>query len=444
MATIWYVSKYISLPSSGRWSSRGFMLMREMVRAGHECLMITSDSNHLTNVPELTGRSLTERVDGVDVCWVRTRKFAGAQSMGRILSWIDFEWRLWRLSKRDFPRPDAVIVSSLSLLTILNGLWLQFRYRCRLVFEIRDIWPLTIIEEGGFSRRNPFVIGLGLIERLGYRRADAIVGTMPNLEQHVAEQVTRHAPVHTVAFGVDPEAPEVAEPLPTGWIERFVPAGKFVVCHAGTIGTTNALDILFDCARAMRDQPDVHFLIVGDGDLRPGYENACADLSNVTFTGPVPKQMVQSVLAQADLLFFSVLVSKVWRYGMSLNKVIDYMMSGKPILGSYSGFPTMVEESGGGTMVPAGDMEALKAEIERYKRMKPEERALIGARGRAWLLTHRRYDRLAAEYLAIALPSERIKDAGEAAEPEVTDGDQARASRSISATSADCGAGSKA
>ena len=403
-ASVWYISKYISLPSSGRWGTRGFMLMREMVRQGNDCLIITSDANHLTTAPEIEGSHLIETVDGVDVCWVRTRKFSGAKSWGRIVSWLDFEWRVWRMPKRNLRAPDVVIASSLSLLTILNGLWLKWRYRCRLVFEVRDIWPLTIVEEGGFSPRNPFVMGLGIIERLAYRRADAIVGTMPNLAQHVDEQVRRHGPVHTLPFGIDAEALGEPEPLPADWVERNVPRDKFVICHAGTIGITNALDILFACAREMRDVPDVHFLIVGEGDLRPKYEAECADLPNVTFTGPVRKQMVPSVLAHVDLVYFSVHVSRVWCYGMSLNKVIDYMMSGTPILGSYTGYPTMVEEAGAGSTVPAGDLPALKAEILRYRDMPTEERKSIGARGRNWLIRNRQYSALAQEYLALALP----------------------------------------
>lgn len=403
-ASIWYISKYISLPASGRWGTRGFLLMREMARLGHKCLMISSDANHLTTAPEFEGSHLVETVDGVDVCWVRTYKFKGAKSFGRILSWLDFEWRVWRLPKERFPAPDVVIVSSLSLLTILNGLLLKRQCGCRLVFEVRDIWPLTIVEEGGFSRWNPFVIALGVVERLAYRRSDAVVGTMPNLKEHVDALMPRHAPVHTIPFGLDEDSLAQPTPLPAGWVEEHVPKGKFGVCHAGTIGITNALDILFECARELKNDADIHFLIVGEGDLKARYEAECADLPNVTFTGQVPKQMVQSVLAHVDLLYFSVHVSKVWRYGMSLNKVIDYMISAKPILGSYTGYRTMLEDAEAGSIVPAGDLPALKAEILRYKTMAPEERAAIGARGRDWLLRNRRYECLAKDYLAIALP----------------------------------------
>jgi glycosyltransferase involved in cell wall biosynthesis len=401
-ACIWYVSKYVALPSSGRGGTRAFLLMREMVRLGHDCLILTSDSNHLANVPALRRSSMTETVDGVRVCWIKTRKYVGAKSVGRILSWLDFELRLWRLPKHTLPQPDAVIVSSLSLLTILNGLWLRWRYGCRLIFEVRDIWPLTLIEEGGFSRWNPFVVGLGLIERLGYRKADAVVGTMPNLRAHVDKQVRCSAPVYTVPFGVTPDDVSHQRPVPSDWVTRHIPRGKFIVCHAGTIGITNALDTLFDCARSMRGDPRVHFLIVGDGDLREQYELAVADFGNVTFTGPVPKNMVQSVLAKADLVYFATHPSKVWDYGLSLNKVIDYMLAAKPVIGSYSGFRTMIEEAESGTMVPARDVVALRKEIERYVEMPLSQRVAIGARGRSWLIENRSYAKLAEDYVALA------------------------------------------
>ena len=406
-ACVWYLCKYAAFPEARLGGTRGFMLMREMVRMGHRVVMVTSDSNHLTVPPRFDGRRLKRVIDGVDVIWLKTLKFQTAKSFRRILSWLHFEWNLWRMPLRDLPRPDVIIVSSLSLLTIFNGLRLRQRYGCRLIFEVRDIWPLTIIEEGGFSPRNPFVMGLRWIEKLAYRRADAIVGTMPNLGRHVAESVARHPPVFCIPMGVDPDMLDNAVPAPPEWIQTYLPPGKFIVCHAGTIGITNALETLFECARNMKAHTDVHFLIVGEGDLRPEYQAECADLSNVTFTGPVPKDMVQSVLGHCDLLYFSVHPSKVWKYGLSLNKVIDYMLAGKPVVASYTGYPTMVDEAGAGTAVPAGDAPALKAEILRLKALPEAERAELGERGRRWLLQNRGFRQLASAYLDLALPPKR-------------------------------------
>lgn len=398
---IWYISKYVAPPTKVSVGGRGYLLMREFAGLGYESVIITSDSSQLYEVPLLANAFLLQKVDGVHLCWVRTMKYAVAKSLRRMLSWIDFEFRLLMLPKHHLPRPDVVIASSLSPLTVLNGFILRWRYKCRLVFEIRDIWPLTITEEGGFSRWNPFVLGLGLIEKLGYRYADAIVGTMPNLGEHVRNVLGKPKATDCIPMGVDEAAMASADELPADYATKYIPANKFIVAHAGTIGITNALETMLDCAESMTGVLSVHFLIVGEGDLRAHYQKKYAHLSNLTFAPRVPKSMVQSVLARCDLLYFSMHVSTVWKYGQSLNKVIDYMMAGKPVVASYTGFPSMINEAESGTFVPAGDIAALRAEILRYAAMEPSVREALGKRGRAWLLANRRYETLAQNYLPI-------------------------------------------
>lgn len=378
--------------------------MRELARSGHRVVIITSDSNHLVEAPEFGGRYFQQQVDGIDLWWVRTLKYKVAKSARRILSWLDFEWRLLWMPKNVLPKPDVIVISSLSLLTILNGVLLRRRFACRLVFEIRDIWPLTIVEEGGFSPSNPFVVFLGWIERFGYRTADAIVGTMPNLAEHVKNVLGKPRSVTCVPMGVDEITLSECQPLPEDYLHQYIPKEKFVVVHAGSIGITNALDTFFKCAESLVDYPQVHFLIVGDGDLRTHYRDKYGHLTNLTFAPKVSKKMVQSVLRECDLLYFSVHVSEVWRYGQSLNKVIDYMLAGKPIVASYSGYPSMINEADCGTYVPAGDVPALRAEVLRYANMPPEERAQMGVRGQEWVLSHRNYQTLAADYLQILFP----------------------------------------
>lgn len=401
---IWYISKYVAPPGRASSGGRGYLIMRELGRMGHNCVVVTSDSNSLAAVPKLSSPLLIEQADGMTVCWLRTLKYTVAKSPRRILSWLHFEWRLGRISRDLLPRPDVVIVSSLSLLTILNGFRLRRIYGCRLILEIRDIWPLTITEEGGFSRWNPLVILLQGIEWLGYRYADEIVGTMPNLGEHVAQVLGYRRATHCIPMGVDELSLSTNEDLPEEYAESHFPAGKFIVAHAGTIGITNALETFLLCAERMERRTEIYFVIVGEGDLRPLYEDRFGHLTNLGFAPKVKKSQVQAVLARCDLLYFSVHRSAVWRYGQSLNKVVDYMLAGKPIVASYTGYRSMIDEAMCGSYVEAGDVDALYSEILRIAELTAEERHAMGTAGRAWLLKNRTYSSLAKGYLPILFP----------------------------------------
>lgn len=107
MACIWYLSKYVAPPAKASAGGRGYLIMCELARMGHRCVVITSDSNMLTEVPKLEEAYLRQDVDGLELWWVRTLKYQFAKSSRRILSWLDFEWRLWRMPKASLPRPDA-------------------------------------------------------------------------------------------------------------------------------------------------------------------------------------------------------------------------------------------------------------------------------------------------------------------------------------------------
>lgn len=401
MTCVWYVSKYVTLPQSGDPLGRGYALMREIAQQGHDSVIVMSDSMGKLNAPKAELAYSIESVDGMTLAWVRTIKYTSSKSLRRIASWLDFERALLRLPTSQLPAPDVVVVSCPSLLTILNGFRLRRKLRCRLVFEVRDIWPLTITEEGGYSERNLIVRALAAIEKAAYERSDVIVGTMPNLGLHV-ENVTGVAkPTYCVPMGIDSAAYRESAKLPQVYVEKHIPKDQFTVVYAGSIGIANALDPLFACAESMRDVAGVHFLVVGEGELLEQYERDYGHLPNVTFAPRVPKGQVHDLLTRCDLLYLSVHKSRVWDYGLSHNKLIDYMASGRPIVASYSGRPSMINEADCGTFVPAGDPAALQAEVERYRAMSPADRAEVGARGRDWLLANRDYRRLASEYLDI-------------------------------------------
>lgn len=396
--TLWYVTKYFSPATDTTPGGRAWFLLKEMAQRGHKVIVITSDSNNLVEVPTLKQAVTVSQQEGVQLVWLKTMKYGVAKSYLRILSWFHFEWNLWRLNKKQLPEPDAIVVSSLSLLTVLNGLWLKRKYKCKLIFEVRDIWPLTIIEEGGVSKYNPFVRFLAWVERLGYKKSDAIIGTMPNLEPHVRNVSSSQAPVYCVPMGVATEQVVANQPLDQDYIAHYLSSSAMKVVHAGTIGITNALEVFFQAAEKMQDNASVQFILVGDGALKQHFIEHYGDLPNVVFAPKVTRSQVASVLEHADIVYFSAFPSLVWEYGQSLNKLIDYMLSATPVVASYSGFPSMVNEAECGYFVPAGDVEALVEKLQQLSTLSIEQRKEMGHKGKDWLLQNRSYSTLANKF----------------------------------------------
>lgn len=398
---IWYITKYFSLDDNASVGSRSRHLIKEFAKNGYKTTVITSDSNNLTEMPILENKVTLQNEDGFDVVWLKTLKYSVAKSTLRILSWLHFEFNLYNFDKNSIAKPDVVIVSSLSLLTIINGIQIKKQFNCKLIFEIRDIWPLTLVEEGGFSEKNPLIKALSFVEKWGYQNSDVIIGTMPNLKQHVIQLLGYEKPVHCIPMGINNEMILEGSPISKDYIDKYLNKNYFNIVHAGTVGITNALDTFFAAAEALHDSTLIRFIIVGDGALKETYQNKYKHLDNLIFAPKVSKNQVGSVLSNSDLVYFSTFKSKVWDYGQSLNKVIDYMLSGKPILASYSGYPSMINEANCGFFVPAEDISALVEKIKFITELSSEERQKIGMNGRNWLIQNRLYSILAKRYLNI-------------------------------------------
>jgi glycosyltransferase involved in cell wall biosynthesis len=396
---IWFISKYASPPSYAKVPSRLFYLAKEAKKLGNDVRLITSDANHFTSIPE-TGKVYNYENQGtVDIVWIKTKKYKKTASIERILSWLDFEWKLFKMQLKKVSRPDVVIISSLSIFTILYGYFLKKKFKCFLIFEIRDIWPLTIIEEGGFSKFHPLSIIIGLIEKFGYRNSDLIVGTMPNLEAHVNKRIKILKPVFCSPLGFDTENYLEKELLLNNPFDYLVSSDKVIVGYAGSLGLANGLDIFFETIKLMESNTNIHFIIVGSGDLENKFRNETSSLKNLTFLSRIEHKQVNNFLQICDILFVSTKQSIVWNYGQSMNKIVEYMLAAKPIIAIYDGFPSMINDANCGVFISKRDPEILKIEFLKFATLTKQDLHKIGENGRKWIIENRTYSKLAIEYI---------------------------------------------
>lgn len=394
------ISKYASSKEYG-FETRLFAIARKLVLKDNTVTILSSDSNHFGKFPDFRNIYNFEKIDGIEVFWIKTFKYLKTVSIRRILSWIDFELKLLFFPKKKILAPDLIIVSSLSLLTILNGIRLKKKYKCKLIFEIRDIWPLTLTEEGGFSKFNPFVLLLSWIEVLGYKNSDLVIGTMPNLQAHIKNVSEKPVPVSCIPFGFSlSDYDNNITPSEFPWSKK-IPSDKLIIGYAGSIGLSNGLETFVKVIKKNSKNSSIFFVILGDGDLKQNFVNELEGYSNVAFLPKVNRNEVKFILQKCDILYFSALKSRVWDYGWSPNKLIDYMLSGKPILASYSGYLSMINEAQNGFVVPSSDEIALFNKINEITLLSKKELSEIGERGRKWIIENRQWETLANEYLKV-------------------------------------------
>ena len=394
---IWYISKYVAPPKYTRVGTRGYFLCKEFFKLGHDVTLYSSDSNHLAKPPIFSGAFYDEVIEGVKVRWIKTKKYRGVHSVSRVLSWLSFDFNVFKY--RESEKPDVVIISSLSITTILVGLFYKLLLKCKLVFEVRDIWPLVLCETGGYSKYNPAIVFLKIIELVGYQFSDLIVGTMPNLQEYIDQTRQTNKNVLCVPHGINFDAMPQNIVTPNDDVLKYLGQHqKFIVCYAGSMGEDNALETLILTAKRLSKLNSIVFLLIGDGDMRHQYEMLARGCKNIVFTGMLPKDEVERILRQVDLLYFATHSNNLSKYGQSLNKIIDYMFAGKVIIGSYSGFPSMINEAECGEFIPENSVEDLVVTITKYFEMEPKVREEIGLRGRQWLIRERTFQKLALIY----------------------------------------------
>jgi glycosyltransferase involved in cell wall biosynthesis len=418
--SLWIINQYAGSRLHGM-EYRHFYLARELVDKGHEVSVLSASYSHLfTAPPHVTGARTIEFIDGVRYVWLRVPRYEG-NGLHRALNMSIFVLRLLSPKIRLLPRPTGIIVSSPSPFPILPAaIWAKL-YRARLVFEVRDVWPLTLVALGFMSRFHPLVVITRRVERFAYRRADVVASVLPAAVEHMAPLGLAPERFAYIPNGVALSDFDHAEPLDLR-LREALPVGKFIVGHVGTMGPANALDSLLRAAAILREESSILFVLVGSGreKQRLKAEAERLRLSNVLFVDPVPRVQVPALLRACDALFVGFKRSPLYRLGISPNKMFDYMYSGRPVVSAVTAANDPVAEADCGISVAAEDPQAIAAAVRRLRDMPECERRRLGENGRGYVARHHSYKELAQRYVelfegtASTVPSELPQSLGDA------------------------------
>ena len=404
-SNIWYISKYANIAPYGANSRHAnFCKIFSEAKNGYKVRLITSNSSHLKDtLPQFSSSYKDMEFDGYHVTWVNTPNYTKAASIKRILSWFWFEFFVILMAfNKKYEKPDVVIASSLSIMSVLSGCFYKKFYKAKFIFEVRDIWPQTLIDLNGMTTKHPLVWFLDKVESLGYRYADEIVGTMPGLYIHVEEKVGLGNKVNFIPQGVSLKFhSDSQEKVDEQFIEDFIPKNKFIVTYAGTLGKANAMECVIKAAEILDKEGnnEIVFLIVGKGGLKKELMELASHLGNVIFAPAVKKEQVQHILSLSDLLVASVRDEGIYKYGISLNKFVDYMYSKKPVLCMFSGYQSMLNEAECGEFTPAGNSHLFAKTIKKYKALPAYKLESMGAKGHRFLVEKRNFNVLGKQFM---------------------------------------------
>jgi glycosyltransferase involved in cell wall biosynthesis len=400
---IWIINQYASTPETGM-GGRHYYLGRELAKLGFHVYLIASSSHHLLRSKPVVGDAFKVEVvsDRFFFVWTRMPAYSEPHSKMRVFNWFFFPWRIRKLGSVIPEAPSAILCSSPSLFSFLAARWLSKYFNSRLLFEVRDIWPLTLTEIGGHRRGHPLIRLMQWVEDIAYRDADVVISNLENAVQHMLERGLDERKFFWVPNGFSREEAERNSPLASEFIDKF-PKDKFVIGYAGTLGVANALDTLIDAAKELTDVGDVVFVLVGAGKEAASLKSKVSDygLKNVVFFEPVAKDQIYSVLELFDVCFIGWKAERLYRYGVAANKIPEYMYSGKPVLHAYAGGCDPIKRYGAGVVVEPENVSALVDGVLQLYRMPKEERMRLGKNGRDAALEHYEYGRLAGKLLKV-------------------------------------------
>lgn len=336
---IWLINHY-AVPPKYYPLARQTYFAKHLMAMGHSVTIFAASTVHNSEQNLITDGAgwREETVDGVHYVYIKCKDYHGS-GLKRVYNICEFAWKLPGVCKH-FPKPEAIVATSMPPTSCAMGIHLARKYGCRGIAEIADLWPESIVAYDIAGPKNPAVVALRWLEKWIYKKADAVVFTMENAYQYIEEQGwDKQIPKDKVFYvnnGVDLtlfeenrknfqiQDPDLENPH------------IFKVVYTGSIRKVNNLGLLLDAAKKVED-PAVRFLIWGDGDeletlrQRVAHEN----IGNVIFKGRVAKTFVPYIVSQADLNIAHNTPSSLFAYGISFNKLFDYLAAGKPVLSDF-------------------------------------------------------------------------------------------------------------
>lgn len=387
---------------------RPYYFAREWIKMGHRVDIIAADYSHLRRVnPEVNKDFQKDIIDGIHYHWVKTGSYEG-NGVKRAITMARFVSKLWiHVGKiiNDIA-PDVVICSSTYPLDTYVGQKIKrkSKKKVKLIHEVHDMWPISPIEIGGMSPKHPFIRVMQKGEDSFCKNSDIIVSLLPAAKDYFIEHGMKSNKFVYIPNGVVLEEWNVRNKIPKKIAEHFNrnrSLGKFNLCFFGSINKTYNLDVLINAVIKMNlDNFAVTF--IGPGldkaeleEMTIGHEDIFA------FFDPIPKNAIPDLFNYIDASFVGAKSQNILRFGVSMNKLFDAMMGGKPILYMVDAPNNYVKEFNCGVSVDGNTEERLEVGISKLISLDKDEYKIMGQNGENAVRDIFNYSNLSEKFISI-------------------------------------------
>ncbi len=374
---IWFVSTYDSPIGQ---SCRTYDFATALTERGHDVTFFTSSYSHHTHQERLDkGVKWQEEYFGkVRVIWLKTFPYRG-NGWQRAINMISSGWRAFGVGRKLPEKPNVIIGPSVPLFTGLVAYFLSKVKNCQFCFEVRDIWPQSLIDLGVLSPKSPATFIFKIIEKYLYLRAKKIIVVLPFAYKHICK------------YGIPPDK--------IIWIPNGINFSRFsssksydggnahslVAMYVGGFATTHDVETIIHAANILRDinVTNIRFVVVGYSQDKNKYKKLLelGAANGVQFQDTVPKEDISKVLEEGDVLIASVKDTPVYQFGINSNKILDYFASGRPIIFAVNSPNDPVKDANAGLSIPPEDPKAMSEALKTFLMMSPEERKRLGQNG---------------------------------------------------------------
>lgn len=400
------INHYAGSPEKGM-DYRPYYLASEWTKLGHTVVILAADRSHLRIVNPRIDKDFTEElINGVKYVWFKTPKYEG-NGLSRIINMFTFVRKLMKNKKRiaETYKPDVVIASSTYTPDNYAAYKIAKRAKAKYIYEVHDLWPLSVKELGGYSKWHPFIMLLQHAENYAYKRVDAVVSMLPNTKEHMKSHGLDLCKWNCIPNGIALDEWNSPTSIPSEHetlINELKSKNAFLVGYVGSHGISNSLHTLLEAVSRMI-KPDIHFVMIGKGAEKEKLMSYAKEnnLVNIHFKENVPKSCIPNLLSKFDALFIGWHKNPLYRFGISPNKLMDYMMSGKPIIHSVEAANDLVRDAQCGISVPPENPDAIADAINKLYSMSGTERLLIGEKGKEHVVANLTYAKLAKEFIEI-------------------------------------------